>query len=102
MMKPTSVCLLLWSTSGCAVAPALSLPAEQSRPGLEGSCRPEAIQGLVALNKSPKTEAEAIRLSGAATVRWIQPGDAVAMDYQTDRINLETDRRNRVIRAYCG
>ncbi|MFN3936352.1 MAG: I78 family peptidase inhibitor [Gemmobacter sp.] len=35
-------------------------------------------------------------------VRVIAPGTAVTMDYRTDRLNLETNRRNRITRVYCG
>jgi hypothetical protein len=34
-------------------------------------------------------------------VRWIRPGDAVSQDFNTGRLNIETDGR-RIVRISCG
>lgn len=46
---------------------------------------------------------EAVRRgSHAASVRIIRPGDAISMDYQTHRLNIEVDGSNRIVGIYCG
>jgi len=35
-------------------------------------------------------------------MRIIRPGMAVTMDYRTDRMNIELDEHDRVLRVYCG
>lgn len=35
-------------------------------------------------------------------VRFIRPGDAVTMDFRSDRLNFDIDGSEVVTRAYCG
>jgi hypothetical protein len=56
----------------------------------------------VGRRRSAGAEAEAKRLTGAVVVRWIAPGDAVTDDFNTGRINLETDARGRITGFRCG
>lgn len=46
--------------------------------------------------------AEMLRVTGAATIRWVRPGMAVTMDFREDRLTVRLDERNRVISATCG
>lgn len=34
--------------------------------------------------------------------RIIRPGQAVTMDYRAERMNVELDDEDRVVRVYCG
>jgi hypothetical protein len=43
-----------------------------------------------------------MRLGGASTARIVKPGQAIAMDYQTDRLTIEVDAKNRILRLSCG
>jgi len=45
---------------------------------------------------------EVERRSGARRVRWIQPGDAVTMDYIPERLNVHLDERGIIQRFACG
>lgn len=36
------------------------------------------------------------------TLRVINPGDAVAMDYTAGRVNIELDEQNRIKRVFIG
>lgn len=95
------------------VAPALMLSACASVPPPEpagqqptfingGNCRTD---GLARFNGQPANErvaAEMLRVSGARTIRWVAPGMAVTMDYQSDRLTVSLDSRNRVEGANCG
>ena len=66
------------------------------------SCNAAKAKKLVGRKRSPSVEAEALRLSGAGTVRWIPMGSMVTMDYRPDRLNLRLDAQGRILSANCG
>ena len=39
--------------------------------------------------------------SGAGRVRWLPPGSIVTLDYSPERLNVELDEENRIIRYRC-
>jgi hypothetical protein len=78
-----------------------AVPAADGLPN-SGSCNAAAAQGLVGQPASSALGAEALRLTGGSTIRWIQPGQAVTMDYRFDRVNIELDSQNRVTGITCG
>lgn len=64
-------------------------------------CNAEAAQALV--GKPKPADGEAMQLTGAKTVRQIQPGDMVTQDFREDRVTIETDPASGlVVRATCG
>jgi hypothetical protein len=65
-------------------------------------CNAAKAKALVGRKRSPGAEAEALRLSGAASVRWIPPNTMVTMDYRPDRLNLRLDRKGRILSVSCG
>ena len=65
-------------------------------------CNADRLGGLAGREASSALGAEALRRSGARTLRWIRPGDAVTMDYREDRLNIHVDARGRVERFACG
>jgi len=66
------------------------------------ACTTEGLQPLVGQPATSELGADALRRSGARTLRWIRPGDAVTMDYREDRLNVHLDERNNVQRFDCG
>lgn len=68
----------------------------------DATCRAEAGAGLVGRPANAELGAEALRLTGAARLRWIRPGDMVTMDYSPSRLNLHLDADGRVERLACG
>lgn len=67
-----------------------------------GACTTERLASLVGKQRSEATAAEALRLSGAKTLRWIEPGMAVTMDYREDRLNLHVTAGGTIERAACS
>ena len=68
----------------------------------EAACSMERLGPLVGRARSEALGTEAQRLSGAGRLRWIRPGDAVTMDYRTDRLNIHLDAEGRVDHFSCG
>ncbi len=81
--------------AGCATAP----PVEA---GGGGKCDASKAQALIGRMQSEKTDSEALRLSGARSLRWIAPGTAVTMDYRADRLNLHVNSTGKVTKVDCG
>ena len=90
-MKKISL-MLLGLVGACA-----TLPAES-----RGVCHVEGLGDLVGRQATTELGAEAMRRSGSARLRWIQPGDVITMDYSESRLNIYLDSRNRVDRFICG
>ena len=66
-----------------------------------GKCDAAPVQDLIGRRRSEAVGAEALRRSGAKTLRWIGPDTAYTQDLRSDRINLETDRGDRVTGVRC-
>jgi len=66
-----------------------------------GLCNAEAAQSLV--DKPKPTDAQAMQLTNAKTVRQIEPGQMVTQDFQEDSVTIEADTvSGLVIAARCG
>ncbi|HEX9857282.1 MAG TPA: I78 family peptidase inhibitor [Paracoccaceae bacterium] len=87
--------------AGLALALAACTPeAEAPGPGLppaDDACGAAALQGLVG---QPAAVLEAMTF-GPAT-RVLRPGMAVTMDYSAERLNIEVDAAETIIRVSCG
>jgi hypothetical protein len=75
---------------------------EQAMLELSG-CRigPEAL-ALVGRAADRETLAALRAATGAATLRVVRPGDPVSADYVSDRLTIDVDRRERIVRISCG
>lgn len=67
-----------------------------------GTCRNVDFSRFVGKAGTTALAAEARAAAGAATVRWLRPGQVVTMEFRDDRLNIELDAANRVVRARCG
>lgn len=66
-------------------------------------CNAGAAQSFVGREATETTVAEAQTAAGATgAVRVIKPGQAVTMDFRGDRLNVEVDERNAIVRITCG
>ncbi|HEX9933414.1 MAG TPA: I78 family peptidase inhibitor [Allosphingosinicella sp.] len=87
---------------GCATAAPPAPPEEQPVPEHgAGSCNAEAARGLVGRQRSDAVGAEALRLSGARTLRWLAPDSLYTMDLRQDRINIDVNANGRVTGLRC-
>ncbi|GGP18104.1 hypothetical protein GCM10010970_03200 [Silvimonas iriomotensis] len=92
--------VLACSLPGCASNPGpASTPAQ---PEAAAQCHAEAVQARVGQMAAPD-QLEALRQQASASVlRVIKPGDAVTMDYNITRLNLEVDETGVIKRVSCG
>lgn len=100
-MKAASIALLV--LTGACMAPSGEdeiVPAHGSVPGYQ--CNAGKAQALVGQAATASLGTRTLKLSGARTIRWIRPSDMVTMDYRSDRLNIEVDRRNRISAIRCG
>ncbi|WP_129792900.1 I78 family peptidase inhibitor [Sphingosinicella sp. CPCC 101087] len=95
---------LLPITVACTTVPPGGTPGEPPAGGGDSgfTCSAEGLQDLAGQPATSELGAEALRRSGARTLRWIRPGDAVTMDFRQDRLNVRLDSQNRVEAFDCG
>ena len=94
-MKSGVVALILCgSLVGCVPVPEAppALPAP-----VEDACGAAGLQGLVG---QPARILQTMRF-GVET-RIIRPGMAVTMDYRPERLNIDIDANEQIIRVYCS
>ena len=96
-MRPLAALLFL---SGCTAVSADEPPVPAQGSG--GTCNAAPAQGLIGRESSPELGAEAQRLTGAARMRWIRPGQMVTMDYRAARLNIDLDALGRITGLRCG
>lgn len=75
---------------------------ESAQDAAPGPCNAEKASHVVGKQISQEQEQEALRSSGAQTLRVINPGQAITRDYRVDRLNLQLNDHNTVVKAYCG
>lgn len=69
----------------------------------EASCKAVADALAVWVGKPWADAEETVRAGeGVATIRVFGPGDAVTMDYRSDRLNVELGEGGNVVRIFCG
>ena len=76
-------------------------PVAPSDPSAE-SCDASRANGLIGQMQTEELGEQALRLTGARTLRWITPGMAVTMDYSPSRLNIRLDGGRRVTGFDCG
>jgi uncharacterized protein involved in type VI secretion and phage assembly len=95
MLLAAAVVLLM----GCTT---MATPEEEPVPEHgAGRCQAAGLGDLVGRQRSDALGAEALRRSGATTLRWIEPGAIITQDLRSDRLNIDVDGRGRVTRLRC-
>jgi hypothetical protein len=81
-----------------ATAPAPVVPP----PNIAGECKADAAQFAAGQNLSGPLQEDIRVRSHARLVRVIRPGEAVTMDFNAERVNIELDSAGHVVRVRCG
>ena len=101
----SAACMAL---GGCAAARTGGAPETAPPPpsveagGADGACDASILADLVGQPATEALAADAMKRSGAHSLRWIAPGTMVTQDYREDRLNIELDAANKVISSRCG
>ncbi|MBH9405594.1 hypothetical protein I5K83_27405 [Pseudomonas aeruginosa] len=89
------------STEGASVATG-SASAPAATPVADGRCDANAVQAYVGKQASAAIDEEARRAAGAEVARALRPHDAVTMDYNPRRLNIDVDATLVIKRLSCG
>ena len=89
-----------WALAALTLVACAPQPPVSSVAG--GKCSTARLNKLVGKPATATLANEALKRSGAKTSRIIGPGQAVTMDYRTDRLNIYFDAKNNVERFSCG
>lgn len=65
-------------------------------------CNAAGVQSLIGRPMNARNRALARRVSRAAVVRVLKPGQAVTMEFREDRLNLDVSARGIITGARCG
>jgi hypothetical protein len=85
------------------VAPAAEAEAVADADASATPCNADAAQSYIGQDASEATVAAAQAAAGATgALRVIKPGQPVTMDFRADRLNVEVDDGNAIVRITCG
>lgn len=78
--------------------------SQPAQPAAEitGDCNVENLQGVLGQNASAELIEQVQRQANAKTLRVLAPGDAATMDYNPQRLNIDIDESEVIIRLTCG
>ena len=112
-MTPRALFLTLTTTF--AIAPALTACAGDGKPSYEtgvrepislrdegDECGASLVQNFIGLRANTTLREEIARRSEAKSVRWVEPGQAVTMDFRPDRMTATLDEDGVVQTMRCG
>src|SRR5690606_20150093 len=77
-------------------------PPDDTTPPVTGTCMAQPAAFAVGRLWTPDLAETARVASNSNTVRTIRPGDAVTLDFRTDRLNLELNSAGVVTTVRCG
>ena len=72
------------------------------RPPRRAVCDERGARWALGRHATQRTVESARRDANARNVRVIRPGDFYTQDYRRDRLNIEVNRRNRIVELRCG
>jgi hypothetical protein len=94
---------LLAVLAGCSSVDGNKTPAPPANPN--GACNAEWVQGMLgqtATAEQVEQVEQARQHAGARSVRVLAPGDAVTLDYNSQRLNIDIDEAEVIERISCG
>ena len=103
LLSVVASAILLVACAAPAPAPTPPAPAASAAaPEPVYQCNADGARFAVGQPLSPQLEAAARVRAGAGTVRALKPGEAVTMELNGGRLNLDVDARGRVTDVRCG
>jgi uncharacterized membrane protein len=103
LLSAVATAILLVACAAPAPAPTPAAPAPSAAaPEPVYQCNADGARFAVGQPLSPQLEAAARVRAGAGAVRALKPGEAVTMELNGGRLNLDVDARGRVTDVRCG
>jgi hypothetical protein len=97
LRHPLAGLALLVLLAGCS-----SQPASRSAAEISGDCNVDNLSGVLGQSASAALIEQVQRQAHAKTLRVLAPGDAATMDYNPQRLNIDIDESEVIIRLTCG
>jgi hypothetical protein len=97
LRHPLAGLALLALLAGCS-----SQPASQSTAEISGDCNVDNLSGVLGQSASAELIEQVQQQANAKTLRVLAPGDAATMDYNPQRLNIDIDESEVIIRLTCG
>ena len=97
LRHPLAGLALLALLAGCS-----SQPASRSAAEISGDCNVDKLSGVLGQSASAALIEQVQRQANAKTLRVLAPGDAATMDYNPQRLNIDIDESEVIIRLTCG
>ncbi|MPS27951.1 I78 family peptidase inhibitor [Pigmentiphaga sp.] len=101
MIRSAFALATLALATGCA-APVPAAAPQPAAQAPQGQCQADAAQSLVGQQLSSVLAEEARKASGAGSARVLRPGQAITMEFNPFRVNVEVNRREVVTAIRCG
>jgi ABC-type uncharacterized transport system auxiliary subunit len=77
-------------------------PTTQPSAEISGDCNVEQVHGVLGQTASSELIEQVQQQANAKTLRVLAPGDAATMDYNPQRLNIDIDESEVIIRLTCG
>ncbi|WP_397378080.1 I78 family peptidase inhibitor [Pseudomonas sp.] len=97
LLASLSVLTLLTLLAGCSSQPTAEQAAE-----ISGACNVDTIRGVLGQTANAKRIEQVQQQANANTLRVLAPGDVATMDYNPQRLNIDIDESEVIIRLSCG
>lgn len=94
--------LLAAATSAVAACSSVDLNAPEAQGDAPRICNADQASHIGGQKITPQLEQQALQSSGAGMLRVIRPGQMVTRDYRSERLNLQLNDFDVVVRVYCG
>ncbi len=95
VMRPPVIAALVAGLSACAVVVPVDPPQPPAAAGGD-ACGASGLRGLIGQPRAVLTQ-----MKFGGPVRIVGPGDAVTMDYNAERLNIEIGADGRIARIGC-
>lgn len=94
LLASLSMLILL---AGCSSQPTAEQAAE-----ISGACNVDTIRGVLGQTTNAERIEQVQQQANATTLRVLTPADAATLDYNPQRLNIDIDESEVIIRLTCG
>lgn len=97
-----AIWIALLPLAACTAVPPESTPTPPGDGYGAGQCDPRPAASLVGQKATADTGVQALRLTGARSLRWGPPGAVFTMDFSPMRVNVMYDDAMTITEVRCG